>query len=383
MVVDPQETDENEEVTLSGGLPARCSFDNLVKINWGDGSIETVQAHRFEIEHTYPDDDPSGTNEDYYVIKTIDPTTERELDSTLVLVRNSDPKVTLAHNVTDQTGLATMNAVIEDKSPADTFTVDVAWGDSTTETFEYPAGTTDVSWQHQYTDDSVQTFTVEVTIKDDDGGSGSDTAIIVNVLYIIPDPDEWLPDGEAESAAAEPANSPEPEASAAEDEFPINSTTENDQFLAEVAANPEGRFVVVWDSVDQDGDGHGIVARCYSASNDPLGGEIQVNSTTAGDQIFPHVAVAADGSFVVVWEGDDADGRGLFGRRFDAWGLPQDVEFPVNTTTANDQLRPRVAADAAGGFVVVWESLSQDGDGSGVVRASSPPMGRRSATNSS
>ena len=40
--------------------------------------------------------------------------------------------------------------------------------------------------------------------------------------------------------------------------------------------------------------------------------------------------------------------------------------FVVNTTIAENQSKPAVAALTSGGFVVVWQSLLQDGDLAGV-----------------
>lgn len=84
------------------------------------------------------------------------------------------------------------------------------------------------------------------------------------------------------------------------------------------------------------------------------GGEIPVNTTLAGSQLDPDVAVDAAGNFVVVWQG----AGGIFGRRFNADGTPRGSEFQVNTFNGS-QSRPRVAMDAAGNFVVIWMSFGQ------------------------
>ena len=41
---------------------------------------------------------------------------------------------------------------------------------------------------------------------------------------------------------------------------------------------------------------------------------------------------------------------------------PVGAEFLVNTETLSDQQLPSTAMDADGDFVVVWESIDQDGD---------------------
>ena len=48
-----------------------------------------------------------------------------------------------------------------------------------------------------------------------------------------------------------------------------------------------------------------------------VGGEFRVNLATAGNQFFPRVAADAYGRFVVVWEGPgQGDNFGIFGPHF-------------------------------------------------------------------
>jgi hypothetical protein len=74
-----------------------------------------------------------------------------------------------------------------------------------------------------------------------------------------------------------------------------------------------------------------------------------------------------DGNFVIAWQsaGQDGSGSGVFGQRFDRAGNPAGTEFPVNQFTTGAQLLPRVATSTLGNFVVTWNSLSQDGSGYG------------------
>src|SRR3972149_3853444 len=62
----------------------------------------------------------------------------------------------------------------------------------------------------------------------------------------------------------------------------------------------------------------------------PVGGEVQVNSYTTDLQYDPAVASDANGNFVVVWA-QDASSDGVFGKRFNAAGVPQGSEFRVNS----------------------------------------------------
>ena len=146
-------------------------------------------------------------------------------------------------------------------------------------------------------------------------------------------------------------------------EFAVNEFTTGHQRFVNVGSSPNGDFVVVWESLGQDGNGAGIFARRYDAAGGPLGAEFRVNSYTTGSQINPAAAVDAGGSFVVVWSGG-----GIFGQRYDALGTPQGTEFQVNTYTGTgaNPSYPAVAADPSGGFVVVWHSFGQDGNNRGV-----------------
>jgi hypothetical protein len=150
-------------------------------------------------------------------------------------------------------------------------------------------------------------------------------------------------------------------------EFQVNTTTAGDQENPSVATDGQGDYTVTWQSQGQDGNGWGVFAQRYNAAG-ALGGEVQVNSTTAGDQQNARVAMSSNGSSVVVWQsqGQDGDGWGIFGQRYDSTGSPVGSEFQVNTTSTGDQVDPSVAISAAGAFVVTWSSQGQDGDGWGI-----------------
>ncbi len=151
-------------------------------------------------------------------------------------------------------------------------------------------------------------------------------------------------------------------------EFQVNTYTTAAQAYPAVTADAAGNYVVVWQSNGQDGNDAGIFGRRYDASGVALGGEFQVNTYSTGFQGNPSVAAAAGGAFVVVWNsiGEDGSGSGVFGRRFNAAGVAQGAAFQVNTYSTSDQATGGVASDAAGNFVVVWSSVGQDGSSSGV-----------------
>jgi len=151
-------------------------------------------------------------------------------------------------------------------------------------------------------------------------------------------------------------------------EVQINSTTAGDQVNASVAIKNNGDFAVSWDSDGQDSDGAGVFARLFDKNGAPQTAEIQVNETVAGDQQFNDLAMDNSGSFVVVWNGNGSggDATGIHGRLFDSGGNPQGSEFQINTNTGNTQQGAAVAMTKTGQFVVTWQSDLQDGDGFGI-----------------
>ncbi len=138
-------------------------------------------------------------------------------------------------------------------------------------------------------------------------------------------------------------------------EFLVNTTTNSNQNNSRVAMDADGDFVVVWQSAFQDGSSGGVFGQRFDSSGAAAGGEFQVNTFTTGQQGTPDVAMDAGGNFVVVWASpQDGSNGGLIGQLFDSGGVPVGGELEVNTTTTGDQGQPAVAIDKAGDFVVVW-----------------------------
>jgi hypothetical protein len=145
-------------------------------------------------------------------------------------------------------------------------------------------------------------------------------------------------------------------------EFQVNSWTTNIQSYPAISMAPDGSFVVVWQSYLQDGLRFGVFGQRYDASGAVVGAEFQVNTFTQNHQMKPSVGSMPDGGFVVTWHSYAQEtGIGVRGQMFDPQGDPVSVEFAVNTTVAGNQSDPFVAVDANRGFVVAWRDNVQDG----------------------
>ncbi len=152
------------------------------------------------------------------------------------------------------------------------------------------------------------------------------------------------------------------------DEFPINTTTANDQDTSAIAALPNGNFVVTWESEGQDGNRNGVYGRIFDANGNAQTNEFLINITTNDRQENSAITALANGNFVVTWgsQGQDGNNKGVFGRIFAADGVAQTGEFPINTTTDRRQDVPTIAALPNGNFVVAWQSFAQDGNQEGI-----------------
>jgi len=152
-------------------------------------------------------------------------------------------------------------------------------------------------------------------------------------------------------------------------EFQIRAQSAEEHTLPSAASDADGDFVVVWENFPPDASSFKLLGQRYASSGAPLGSEFQANTYTLDNGGFPKVASDADGDFVVVWEsfGQESPAAfGVFGQRYASNGARQGGEFQVNTYTTRDQRYPSVASDVDGNFVVVWHSLFQDGSDYGV-----------------
>jgi len=159
-------------------------------------------------------------------------------------------------------------------------------------------------------------------------------------------------------------------------EFQVNTNTPFSQEDPSVAADSNGRFVVVWNSticdgvlwdgkpaenplcIPQDGWDYGVFARQFDSEGQPLGSEIQVNAFTDGHNYEQRVACFGDGGFVVVWHGpgDQKDiDDGIRAQVFDSMGIPVGSEIIVDSDPYYSQYSPKIVTLSEEMFVVTWE----------------------------
>jgi PKD repeat protein len=173
-----QVMEEGASVNFEGSFTASGSHTYSYHWDFRDGSEEDSSLIT---SHTYAD---NGT---YTVNLTVtDGEGNSGNDTLTVTVNNVAPIVTVTGDVISENGIATVSGTISDPSSTDTYEVEINWGDGNTETFRYPAGSTEFSETHQYLDDNPSgtpsdDYTISVKVTDDDMGEGTaSTTVTVN-----------------------------------------------------------------------------------------------------------------------------------------------------------------------------------------------------------
>ena len=148
-------------------------------------------------------------------------------------------------------------------------------------------------------------------------------------------------------------------------EYAIVGNLPGDQVNSHVAINANGGWVV-WSDNATDGFGAGISARRLNAGLSGDFNVFRVNEEGAGEQEFPKVALLQDGGAVFVWQGGALGFQNIYLRVIDSAGVFKTGDVLVNTYAAQQQIKPSVAVLNDGNVVVVWSSLGQDGSMLGV-----------------
>ena len=166
-------------------------------------------------------------------------------------------------------------------------------------------------------------------------------------------------DGDGAGIAAQHFNS---DGSARGDQFQVNSTTSGDQQFPSISALDDGGFVIVWRSEDVTSEQRNVFAQRYDASGAKVGAEFQVNTSLATDpssgSINPCIVGLDGGGFAVAWSSivSGSDGYETFAQLYNADGSARGNEFRINTDFIGNQRDVAISALEDGGFVATWNS---------------------------
>ena len=214
--LNPDNINENDLTELTGTIDGlNAGSDVTVTINWGaplsPNNVEQFTfnasdtgSQEFTITHQYLDDNPTETSADTYTINATvtDSNDATDTESETVLVKNVAPAITAltVERLTeagdddddddddddgDDGNQVKLNGTFTDPGTLDEHNIIIDWGDGTTDTLTLEVGARDFMATHTYLDDDddgdddddddegdeQRIFTIEVTVKDDDGGS--------------------------------------------------------------------------------------------------------------------------------------------------------------------------------------------------------------------
>ncbi len=149
----------------------------------------------------------------------------------------------------------------------------------------------------------------------------------------------------------------------------IMSSTTGNQVFPDVSMAPNGSFTMCVATTILSDTTSDILVRQYQSNFSATSSPIPVNTTTGNIASNAKIAVNDNGDFVVVWQYETGDGTKLtdiYGQLFNSSRTKVGSEFIINTTTAGNQTEPDVAFGFDDNFIVTWTSDDQDGSEEGV-----------------
>ncbi len=120
-------------------------------------------------------------------------------------------------------------------------------------------------------------------------------------------------------------------------------------------------FVVAWQTDRSPAlDRSDVVAQRFTRLARKVGPTFVANVSLTGEQKRPAISHEPSGSFVLVWENDANDMRGIVGRRFAANGAPLSQDFVIAPEGSSELTAPAIAHGADGRSTVVWQEGNFD-----------------------
>ena len=176
----------------------------------------------------------------------------------------------------------------------------------------------------------------------------------------------WMEDRSTDSIRARLFD---PNGVARGDSFIVNSEPFRSITWPSIAMAADGSFVVTWDGDPQRAADDDIHARKFSVDGEPTSDQLRINTTLTGAQRFPVVALDEHNGFRIAWQSDSNSpdlGQDVYIRQYDADCNAVGGEIAANQHLIDDQKDPAIAYLGGGRFLTAWESEGQDGSGTGI-----------------
>lgn len=123
-----------------------------------------------------------------------------------------------------------------------------------------------------------------------------------------------------------------------------------------VSADYLGNFTVAWEETGSDGSGTGIVSQSFNFQGKRVGENVDVNTTTSGNQSNPAIAMNNDGFYTISFE-DVSNSDNLF-QNYVTEIFKTDNETLAHPSSANNQGNVDTAVSVGGNIAVVWKDVT-------------------------
>ena len=140
-------------------------------------------------------------------------------------------------------------------------------------------------------------------------------------------------------------------------EIPVNTSTTGDQDDPDLSVRPDGSFFLAWQDDFQNAQVPAVYGRFFAADGLGATGEIHIDAGVGGD-FAPRSAFGPSGGAVVIWDslGQDGSAAAVMAQHFDHAGNPRGDAEIVNTTTAGDQIFAHLAVGPSATGLAIWVS---------------------------
>ena len=143
----------------------------------------------------------------------------------------------------------------------------------------------------------------------------------------------------------------------------VDSGSPGNHWLAEIACDPNGGFLIVGSNSEPNGT-FGVFAQRYRADGSPQGAAVQMNAQEDGGQTFPSVAIDQSGSAIIVWEdhrgfGTPEESYGITARRLNPDEMSPAAPEITIIRSMSDVTLPVVSVDPETGRAVIAATQSQ------------------------
>lgn len=133
---------------------------------------------------------------------------------------------------------------------------------------------------------------------------------------------------------------------------------------ASLVVAADGTVLIAWEQSDGEPGVSaidGVYARRFNGRGMALGREIKLDEVPGLSAQAPRLSAGPDG-YLAVWEGegDGAEGFDAYGRLLDADARPVGPQMRLNATQAGDQRRPQPATGTDGQHLVVWYGPTEE-----------------------